>query len=594
MSEGFHCLGLAETIVLNQLVANEAFRTLADLLPVMIWVADAEGSCTYLNRSWRAYTGQAEDEGLGSGWTAAIHPDDREGISQAFSAARLQQRPYHVEYRVRDAGGAYRWVADSAAPIVCNQGNLEGFVGSIVENDERKQAELARDRSEDRLRIAARASGIGIWDWDLSTNMFEFSPEAREILGLQDSGDLVTVKEMQSVVHPDDVAEVQRLSAAALDPAVRSKAPYRYRIVRPSDGAVRWIMAMGEAIFTEGVSPAAVTYIGTFQDITEDVHHQEEMREAASRLKLALDAAELAVWELDVQSDSVAPSPALNRLYGFPADATPTAEDLRSRYAPGERERLQQLGREAAERGETSIRLEVKHILPGGIVRWLLIQAEAAPPINGGGPRVIGVAMDITERKLYEDRLTTIAAELQHRVKNLLAMVQTLVSQSFRPTRTIEEGKKVFRDRLVALASTTELLHRDGGTAAKVQDIVSRAIAPFEDPGNSRISFDGPDLALSAQMAVNLGMVLHELGTNAVKYGSLSVPEGRVAVSWQVTASSMRMRWHEMGGPPTSAPEKPGFGTRLLKGALLNPEEGSINLDFAAEGVICEIEILLG
>ncbi|HEV7437354.1 MAG TPA: PAS domain S-box protein [Pseudorhizobium sp.] len=579
---------------MNHLVANEAFRVLADLAPVMIWIADPDGSCTFLSRSWCVFTGQTEGDGLGAGWASAIHPDDRESIRQSFWAARLEKRSYQAEYRVLAAGGAYRWVLDSAAPIVSSEGHLEGFVGSIVDNEERKQAELARDRSEDRLRLAVRAAGIGIWEWDLSSNTFEFSPEARAVLGLEESDTLVTVSEMQGVVHPDDIKEVQRLSAAALDPTQRSKAPYRYRIVRPSDGEVRWVLAMGEAIFTGGAQQSATKYIGTFQDIADEVRREEELREAASRLKLALDAAELAVWELDTTTGAVAPSPALNRLYEFPEDATPTAEDLRSRYAPGERERLQQLGREAAERGESHIRVEVKHILPSGVVRWLLIQAEAAPPIGKGGPRVIGVAMDITDRKLYEERLTTIAEELQHRVKNSLAVVQTLASQSFRANRSIDEGKRVFGERLVALASTTELLSRDGGTAAGVRDIIERAIAPFEETDRSRFELSGPDVVvLSARMAVNFGMALHELGTNAVKYGALSVPDGRVVVSWTVDASAVRVRWQEQGGPSVTAPEKPGFGTRLLKGALLNPAQGRIDLEFHPEGLICEIEMTL-
>src|SRR5690606_35449772 len=144
----------------------------------------------------------------------------------------------------------------------------------------------------------------------------------------------------------------------------------------------RWIMAYGEAFFDRAEPPDPVNYIGTFQDITEQIEFQNRVMNSEARLRMAMEAGGLAVWELDTTSDKITPSPELNALFGFGPDALPTAEELRARYAPGERERVQKLGAEAAARGENRIGVEVKLALPDESSRWVLIQAQMAEPVG--------------------------------------------------------------------------------------------------------------------------------------------------------------------------------------------------------------------
>ena len=568
------------------------FRAVTDAAPVTTWLSDPEGRCTYISRSWLALTGQTEAQALGSGWLQAIHPEDRARVSETFERAARNQAAYQVEYRVRSPSGDFVWVLDSAAPLA-GEGQSPGYVGSIVLNDARKQAEIGRDRSERRLRVALQAANIGIWEWDLASNTFEFSDRALGIFGFLPTDGPISFDRLVATIHPDDLQGVQEQSDRALDPAVRAREPYRYRIIRANDGALRWIRAHGEAVFSEGPAPVARSYIGTFQDITEDVERERQLFEQANRLKLAIEAAGLAVWELDVAGNRLTPSPELNRLYGFPEDAEPSVEEFQSRYAPGELERLARLGAEAQARGEQSIRVEVRHILPGDEERWLLVQAQTAPPFSDGRPRVIGVAMDVTARKHYETRLELIARELQHRVKNSLTVVQTLVNQSFRGDRTLAEGREVFTSRLMSMARTTELLTRSHGTAASLTAIVQRAVEPFSEADARRFSLSGPEANVPAKMSVALGMALHELCTNAMKYGALSTPTGRVDVSWAVDNGRLDLLWREQGGPPVVEPRTTGFGSRLLRGSLLTPHEGTVALHFKPEGVECRISMNL-
>jgi PAS domain S-box-containing protein len=389
--------------------------TLIELVPVLMWASDAGGQCVFLNNAWTKFTGQPVRSGLGWGFLDAVHPEDRLKIKEAWANARAQVKPYQAEYRLLSTDGSYHWMIDTAAPQIGLSGELLGFVGTILDNAERHAAETAHRRGERRLEIALDAAQLGIWEWDLVSNEFSFSNTASDIFGFEQSGS-ISFKQIEAVMHPDDIAAVQAISAAALDPERRTSEPYRYRIIR-ADGQVRWIQAHGEALFLEVEGKTKPqSYIGTFQDITDQVNAQTQVRESEERLRLALEAGGIAVWELNTASNAVTHSPELNALYGFPLDATPSLAEFRSRYAPGEQERLAELGQQALARGQTEIITEVRHILPEEKVRWLYLRAKIGTPTSSGDPRVIGVVMDVTGQKLAEERLRELNAELEQRV----------------------------------------------------------------------------------------------------------------------------------------------------------------------------------
>jgi PAS domain S-box-containing protein len=571
----------------------EAFHELMNAAPVFMWLSDLDGNCTFLSRSWHERTGQSPAQSLGWGWLNAIHPDDRDRVAEAFAKARAEGSSYQVEYRLMNRSGGYRWMLDSAAPRLAEDGALQGFIGSIVDNEERKAAELALEHSERRSRIAAEAAGLGIWEWDLRNNLLSLSSEARQLFGLPLEGDELTQQQLHELLHPDDLPEVLRLTAQALDPDVRSREPHRYRIRRASDGAVRWIMAHGEAFFDAGDPPDPVSYIGAFQDVTEQVEFQNRVMDSEARLRVAMDAGGLAVWELDTDTDTIiTPSPELNALFGFDSGTLPTAEDLRSRYAPGERERIEKLSAEALARGETRISFEVKLALPDESSKWVLIQAQMAEQLGRPGGRAIGVAMDVTAHKQAEERLGTIARELQHRVKNSLTVVQALATQSFRAERHVEESLAAFMQRLRALSNTAEVVTRNW-TSADLRDLVQRATQPYRERGSDPFEISGGSVFLPSKDITTIGMALHELSTNAVKYGALSAPGGRVRLSWEADRDLLSIQWVETGGPPVKPPSGRGFGTRLLSGGLLGQDEGSVELDFSPGGVSCLIKVKL-
>jgi two-component sensor histidine kinase len=184
-----------------------------------------------------------------------------------------------------------------------------------------------------------------------------------------------------------------------------------------------------------------------------------------------------------------------------------------------------------------------------------------------------------------------LVGELNHRVKNTLAIVQSLAHQTFAAGATSDSAKASFEGRLQALASAHNLLTRKSWESASMEEVVTEALAPFCAP--ERCSAAGPTLMLPPSTAVALALATHELATNASKYGALSNRSGRVSVRWAVNESTLTFVWREEGGPTVSAPERAGLGTKLIKRTLAAQLRGKAELNFEPSGLVCRVESLL-
>lgn len=420
------------------------------------------------------------------------------------------------------------------------------------------------------LEAAVQAAHIGIWHWDLQSNTIGYSDIARCILGLPSAGQ-VTIDMVRALTHPEDLPCTQQIARRALDPNVRSSEVYSYRIVRPDTGETRWIQAHGLAQFgqVEGVE-TALTYSGSIQDVTERRVLQQALEDQGARLELAIEAGDLAIWDLDITSDTISPSPEMNRLFGFPPDATPSVEDFRSLYAPGEEERLKTESAAQLADGGRKVQSEVRYILRNGEERTFLLRADIQPK-EPPFTRAIGVLIDVTDRVRRERQVTTIAMEMRHRLKNAFAVISAIASRSW-PASDRHEGLKWFRGRLQAISEATDLMFRTDSEALLIVDLADRIMAPYRQPDHDPVILEGSDVTVPPALATPLAMTLHELATNAVKYGALSTPEGRVTIRWHVTSDGdVTIVWQEEGGPAITAPAHKGFGSTLLGGALFPP-----------------------
>jgi PAS domain S-box-containing protein len=209
---------------------------------------------------------------------------------------------------------------------------------------------------------------------------------------------------------------------------------------------------------------------------------------------------------------------------------------------------------------------------------------------DGTRRRVAVIFNDITERKRHEEHQRLLLNELNHRVKNTLATVQSMAMQSFRAGTEPEEARRQFEGRLMALSRAHDILTRESWGGAALEDIVQEAVAPYRDHHRDRLHAQGPAVWLPPRHALAFAMALHELCTNAVKYGALSGPEGEVAIEWGMQGGSLRLHWAESGGPVVRPPARRGFGSRLIERGLRHEINGHVELAFAPGGVTCTIE----
>lgn len=446
---------------------------------------------------------------------------------------------------------------------------------------DREAIRQALAASEARLELATEASGIGVWDWDLLTDEMVYSERTKEIAGLP-AGEPVTFEMVRSITHPEDLTSTLPQMQRAIDPAIRDRAPYEYRIVR-SDGEVRWVLAHGQAIFHEG---RAVRYVGTIQDITDQRRVAQELMDANARLRLAMDAGRMAVWDADVGTGAITISPELTRLLDFPEDAQPDLEALRSRYVPGEGQRVREAGQAALARGERYFEVEFRYRWRDGSVRWLQLRAEIVRTHEGQPRHFLGVILDITERKEAEERLKLLAREVDHRANNLLAVVQATVKLS--DADSAADLKEVIEGRIAALAHAHNLLAGSRWVGADLRRLIEEELKPYLT-ARGRVRLEGPTVALRSEAAQTLAMAVHELATNAAKYGALHVPGGAIAVTWSRTAKGdLRLLWKETGAAGVKAPERRGFGVGMVERAILQLR-GSATFDWRDGGVVCEI-----
>jgi PAS domain S-box-containing protein len=216
--------------------------------------------------------------------------------------------------------------------------------------------------------------------------------------------------------------------------------------------------------------------------------------------------------------------------------------------------------------------------------RWLAYRIF--PLLDG-----IGVVFnDISDRKRAEAHRELLLNELNHRVRNTLATVQSMASQTLRNAGVDQGVHRVLEARLITLSNVHNVLTDNIWDNADLQDVVQAALKPHQAPGRERFEISGPRLRLWPKSAVAVSMALHELCTNAIKYGALSVDSGRVAISWAVDGDRFRLQWQERGGPKVAPPTRKGFGSRLIERGLAAELRGEARLDYPPEGVVCTVD----
>jgi len=320
--------------------------------------------------------------------------------------------------------------------------------------------------------------------------------------------------------------------------------------------------------------------------------HEVALSEVAARLEEALEAGAVMAFEWNGRTGSFHHSKNAATILGYDSEAPLTVAHFRKLIHPADFARYKgHLRSVRPDNPSYAVAFRVVH--PGNREMWLQETATVEFDAAGQSVRIKGLTVDITERKRADEHQRLLIAELDHRVKNVLARVATVAEYTRQSSGTMDEFVIRIDGRIQSMAVAHELLSRGGWHAIRLADIVRSQLAPYATDANTTAS--GPDITLSAAAAEALAMVFQELVTNASKYGALSISGGLVSVTWECrnddAATGLRIVWRETGGPSVSFPTKYGYGTSLIRELVPHEIGGAVDLAFSSGGLSCTIEI---
>ncbi|MEJ2816252.1 PAS domain-containing protein [Caulobacter sp. CCG-8] len=527
-------------------------------------------------------------------FSKALHPDDFARLLKSGRTHLRTTNDFDEEYRLIQADGSIRWVQTRGKVERDARGWAVRHRGVMVDITDRKRIEHALEAAEADLRIAVDGAGLGRWDHNPQTGERYWDKRCREIYGLPEGMIENPLDAFERLVHPDDLPALMDAIRAAMDPAGDNTINREYRVRRDNDGALRWIETFGRAFFQDGL---CVRFVGVVSDVTErkEAEADQVLREAT--MALALDAGNVGTWDYDVRKRQLRWSERGYGMFGMALGADVGLDDFYAAMHPDDREAV----RAALLASMDPVRradIDVEYRTVGrddAKERWISAKGRGFFDDAGKPARVVGATVDITDRKRAELHLRLLVNELNHRVKNSLATIQAIAAQTFHAARSLPQAQEAFSARIVALAEAHDLLTRENWEGADLLDLLGR----LEDlhGGAERFATEGGSVRLSPRMALSLSMALHELATNAVKYGALSLTTGQVRIAWTVVPGGAHPRlvltWTETGGPPVSPPSRRGFGSRLIERGLAAELSGVAHIDFRPDGVVCRIEAAL-
>lgn len=485
--------------------------------------------------------------------------------------------------------GRTEWVRWSMAPWRGGDGRIGGAVLFVEMRTEQIEARRALADSEARFRATFENAAVGVAQVGSDGTILRANNSFARMLGY--SAEELKTRTFQDLTHPDDLAANLSVLNRTLDGKAKSYCIEK-RYVR-KDGGIIW------ANLTVGcvrkLDNAVDYFISVIQDITDRKQAEARLAERNAQLDLAHKAARVGSYTYDVVARRMRISRASAAIYDLSLNTVEiTSEQWCARVHRDDIQRLRAEHIRAFKERRRELVNEFRFVRPGGEVKWIEARSLIAYDDAGRAERMTGVYIDVTERRKNEDHKNLLIAELDHRVKNVLACVAAVAQRSRQCSRSADEFLDVLNGRINSLANTHALLSRSHWEGVALGELVRSELAPCMNGGSNLI--EGPDIVLAAEATQPLAMVLHELATNATKYGALSGSCGRVSVCWERQSSCdaherLVLEWRETGGPAIGVPGPPGYGSSVIRDLIPYELGGSVDYVLAAEGVRCRVEI---
>jgi len=454
--------------------------------------------------------------------------------------------------------------------------------------DERRQQEAAVGESEARLQHALAVGRVAALDWDVPVDILQCSESAAQTLGF-DSRETVTGTWFVERIHPDDRARYEGL-VGGLSPDKPSFSVI-FRFMRP-DGREVWLEKTSRAEFDS--AGRLVRVKGLTLDITVRRRAETELRDREERMRAIVSTILDGIITMDVKGMIENVNPAAARTFGYSLEELVgrSVNELMPEPFRSEHDTYLKSYLDTGQTKVIGIRRELTGLRKNGSTFPMELAVSEIAVV--GRRMFVGVVHDITRRVHNAERQRMLMAELDHRVKNVLARVAAVVTDTRKDGDSIDELVGSLSGRIQSMAAAHTLLSHSGWQSVGLSSLVQSQLAPYTMDSN--VTITGTDVMLKAAEIEALALVLHELVTNAAKYGALSNRDGRVSVSWNRrsngnAAASLMLVWQEHGGPPVAAKVESGYGTSLIRDLIPHELGGTVDLVFAPDGVNCKIVI---
>lgn len=598
--------------------AQEKFRAAFANAPIGFALTAPSGRYLDANPAYCALTGYSVAELRSLAFPLLVHPGEHAASMEQTRRMLAGELPdFTTENRYVRKGGQPVWVRKSVSLVRDPDGEPCWFVSLVEDITERKQAEEKLHRSEQvalelaRDAMAARAAA---------------EEAARTLAGQRAELQLILDATPASIFYKDRENCFVRVNRAFAEnmgaPKEELEGRSTFDIYPREQAEAYWrddkeVMASGHPklnIVEPMQSPAGelwmrtgkvpcrdpdgniIGVIGFAVDITDSLKAEEALRESEERLRSAIEGSEGAEWQIPADetqqhgfSDAADISPQSKRFIGFDADEFPNSVSAwRQRIHPDDLLEITEAARAHIEKQIPFYNAEYRIRHKDGSWRYILSAGRLQRDSRGQPLRWVGVDWDITEQKRREQQVQLLMNEVNHRAKNLLSVVQAVASQTAKhqPAAFVER----FTERLQSLAVSQDLLVKCHWQGIGIDELVRSQLAHFKDLIDGRVTLQGPRLALTAKAAQSIGMALHELATNASKYGALSNASGRVTIGWELAPGApeggrFALSWIERGGPPAEAPKRRGFGSTIIQTLPAVEFDAEVALDYAPEGL---------
>ena len=504
-------------------------------------------------------------------------------VAYVLSASISPERIHEILQRANFDKGWIVVVADRKGTIVARSQDFAGFVGRPQE-----QWDASKEHT-------------GIWH----TTDTESVPILRASAFSQQSGWLISTIVPEAIANRSlsrSLAFVVAVAVSFMLLSVLLAYLFGRRIADPIKQLVSGAEALGRGDPVRHISPSTLEVRSVGDALVEAAKTRQSMeqslRESEDRLRLALASTDTGTWDWDLNAGVFTWDERMRELWGVGPDEPVTIETYLGALHPQDREPTLQAIQKAQRAEASPAEYDVEHRVIGkrdGIERWVGSQGRAH--FSDGVPvRMTGTARDITERKRAVEHVHLLMREITHRSKNLLAVIQAMARQSKQGSRTVDDFEVRFSGRLQALAAAHDLLVQRDWHGVGVAELVRSQLGHYLDRQASQIVIKGDNLVVTPEAAQNIGLAVHELSTNAAKYGALSVAEGQVTVAWGWVADGsagplFRMHWIEAGGPGVVPPAQKGFGQIVLEQLAARALRGEAELRFEPGGVRWVIDV---